>query len=62
LGSDREHETIHGTYLAANVIFAVIFGTNPQGLAYRPAGVSAEEAAFLQSIAWTAVLDWQKAP
>lgn len=25
LGKDREHETIHGTYLAANVIYATIF-------------------------------------
>ena len=60
LGKDREHETIHGTYLAANVIYATLFGGNPTGLAYRPPGVSAEEATFLQGIAWSAVKEWQK--
>ena len=60
LGKDREHETIHGTYLAANVTYATLFGVNPTGLAYRPQGVSAEEAAFLQGIAWSAVKEWQK--
>lgn len=59
LGKDREHETLHGTYLAANVIYATLFGVNPIGLSYRPQGVSAEEAAFLQGIAWSAVKDWQ---
>ncbi|MSR39361.1 MAG: hypothetical protein EXS02_11075 [Planctomycetes bacterium] len=60
LGKDREHETIHGTYLAANVIYATIFLVSPLGLSYHPQGVSAEEAAFLQGIAWSAVKDWKK--
>jgi hypothetical protein len=46
LGADHEHETLRGTYLAANVIYAVLFGKNPEGSAYRPAGISADEAAF----------------
>ena len=61
LGPDREHETIHGTYLAASVIYAVVLGVNPTGLPYCPEGVSAEEASFLQGIAWSTVKDWQKA-
>lgn len=60
LGPDREHQTLHGTYLAANVIYAVVFGKNPKGLSYFPLGVSAEEAAFLQDIAWATVTHWQK--
>jgi len=62
LGHDREHETIHGTYLAACVIYATVFGESPTGLKYCPAGVSAEEIAFLQGIAWTTVQEWQKHP
>ena len=50
LGKDREHETIHGTYLAANVIYATLFGVDPTGLAYRPQGVSADEAAGLKRL------------
>ena len=62
LGRDKEHETIHGTYLAACMIHATLFGTSPVGLAYRPAGVSPNEATFLQRIAWETVLDWKKHP
>ena len=62
LGRDKEHETIHGTYLAANVIYATLFGKSPVGLEYRPTGVSAEEAAFLQRIAWATVRAWKKSP
>lgn len=60
LGRDQEHESIHGTYLAANVIYATVFGQSPKGLSYRPAGVSAEEANFLQGVAWATVRDWQR--
>lgn len=52
LGRDREHETIHGTYLAACVFHGVLFGRSPEGAGYRPEGVSEEEAAFLQRVAW----------
>ncbi len=61
LGPDKEHESIHGTYLAANVIYATLYGENPSGCTYRPAGVSEEEAAFLQRIAWESVQAWKKA-
>jgi hypothetical protein len=60
LGRDKEHESIHGTYLAANVIYATIFGQSPKGLPYRPAGVSADEAAFLQGVAWATVQGWRR--
>jgi len=62
LGQDKEHETIHGTYLAACVIYATVFRESPKGLTYYPAGVSAQDAAFLQSIALTTVREWQKQP
>jgi hypothetical protein len=58
LGKDREHETLHGTYLAACVHYATLFGVSPEGLSYRPVGVSADEGAFLQSIAWQTVRAW----
>ena len=60
LGRDQEHESIHGTYLAANVIYSTIFRQSPKGLPYRPAGVSAEEADFLQGVAWATVQEWQR--
>jgi hypothetical protein len=60
LGPDKEHESIHGTYLAANVIYATLFGESPEGLKYCPEGVSAEESAFLQRIAWQAVQAWRR--
>lgn len=60
LGDDKEHETIHGTYVAACVIYATLFGQNPQGLTYAPDGVSAEEASFLQRVAWETVQEWNK--
>lgn len=59
LGPDKEHESLHGTYLAASVIYATLFQESPVGCTYRPDGVSAEEAAFLQHIAWDTVQDWQ---
>ncbi len=58
LVNDKEHESIHGTYLAASVIYASLFGENPQGLGYTPTGVSTQEAAFLQRIAWETVQEW----
>jgi hypothetical protein len=58
LGKDKEHETIHGTYLAVCVIYATIFGKTPVGATYIPTGISAEEAEFLQKIAWKTVKTW----
>lgn len=62
LGPDHEHETLRGTYLAACVLYATLYGECPVGFHYRPDGVTEEEAAFLQRIAWKTVLAWQKHP
>jgi len=59
LGRDREHQSIHGMYIAACVVYTSLFGVSPEGLAYAPGGVSAEEAAFLQRIAWESIQEWQ---
>ena len=58
LGKDREHETIHGTYLAACTFYATLLGESPEGLSYRPPEVSDDEALFLQRIAWATVRAW----
>jgi hypothetical protein len=58
-GPDLEHPSIHGTYLATCVIYATIYGQNPGGLAYFPTGVTSEDAAFLQGIAWRMVQDYR---
>lgn len=58
LGKDKEHETIHGSYLAVSVIYATIFGKSPVGATYIPTGISPEEAEFLQKIAWKTVKKW----
>lgn len=55
---DDEHPSIHGAFLTTSTIYAVLFGENPEGLSYRPdqaGGVSDEDAAFLQRIAWEEV-------
>lgn len=53
--NDDEHPSIEGTYLAATTIYSVLFDENPAGLTYRPNGVSQDEAAFIQGIAWTEI-------
>jgi hypothetical protein len=58
-GPDREHPSIYGTYLATCVVYAAIYGRDPSGLAYFPSGVTAEQAAFLQRIAWQTVQDYR---
>ena len=65
---DGEHPNIYGTYLATNVVYATVFGESPIGLPYLPPedifyvwsdgdrrGITKEEAAFLQRIAWETV-------
>ncbi len=58
---DREHPSIFGSYLAVNVVFATVLVESPIGLTYLPSergGVTEEEAAFLQRIAWETVQDY----
>jgi hypothetical protein len=72
IGSDGIHPSIYGTYLAANVVYATIYGESPEGLAYLPPegfymlpdrsvidSISEEAAAFLQRVAWETVQDYQ---
>jgi hypothetical protein len=44
--------------LAVSVIYATIYGKSPVGATYTPKGISAEEAEFLQKIAWKTVKNW----
>ena len=57
--TDLVHPSIHGTYLAVNVVYATVFGESPVGLAYVPEYITEEEAAFLQRIAWETVEEYQ---
>ena len=54
---DGKHPSLLGTYLAANVFFATLYGTSPVGASYT-AGLSEREAVFAQSIALKAVQDY----
>ena len=55
---DGSHPTTEGTYLAACVFYAAIFGKSPKGLGYH-ADLSSSEAAKLQKIASETVLQKQ---
>jgi hypothetical protein len=61
-GPDREHPSMYGTYLATCVIYATIYGRDPNGSAYVPSGLTLEEAAFLQRIAWQSVQYYRAGP
>jgi len=52
---DGVHPTTAGTYLAACVFYASIFGRSPVGLTYTD-DLSATEAAMLQRVAAATVL------
>lgn len=55
---DHVHSTWEGTYLAAATVYATLFDRSPEGLPYT-FGVDADDAAFLQRIAWEAVIAWR---
>jgi hypothetical protein len=59
LAPDLGHPSVHGAYLAAAVIYATIFDRSPEGLPFRPDGVSSDEAAFLQRVAWETLGQWR---
>ncbi len=52
---DQSHPTLAGSYLAACVFFAVLFGENPIGIASEMKGLTQAEAELLQKTAWAAV-------
>jgi hypothetical protein len=49
---DKEHPSVHGTYLATSVVYATVFGKDPAALAYVPPGITDDEAALLRRVAW----------
>ena len=60
LGPAMSHPSVHGLYLAAAVNDGTIYERSPEGLAYRPDGLSVEEAAYLQRVAWEAIRAWNE--
>jgi hypothetical protein len=55
LGMDGHHANTAGEYLGGCVWFETLFGQSVVGNSYRPPGLSAEDAAYLQKIAHRAV-------
>ena len=49
--SDGSHPKPAGTYLAATVFYATIFGMTPRGLTFVPKFVTPEQATILQTTA-----------
>jgi hypothetical protein len=58
---DKRHPSMLGTYLAAATVFAALHQVTPVGNAYT-AGIDAETARFLQTVAWETVLDYYGKP
>jgi hypothetical protein len=49
---DQSHPTLAGSYLAACVFLAALFGESPVGIAREVAGLSEKGLALLQKVAW----------
>ena len=54
---DKRHPSMAGTYLAACTIYAALYGKSPVGNSYT-AGLNANTADFLQSVAWETVQEY----
>ena len=52
---DESHPTVAGSYLAACVFFATLFGRSPVGVGDGVEGLTAAEAKLLQQTAWKSV-------
>lgn len=60
--SDDTHPTVAGSYLGVCITYAVVFDKSPVGASYLPlpeGSLSAEDAAFLQQIAWETVQEYK---
>jgi hypothetical protein len=55
--ADPRIPTPAGTYLAAAITFAALYGRSPEGNAYR-GGLDAATAGFLQRVAWQTAWDY----
>ena len=55
---DKRHPSLAGTYLCACLTYAALFEASPVGLAYD-AGLGADTAAFLQTLAVETLSAWQ---
>jgi hypothetical protein len=66
LSYDREHPSLHGTYLATCVLYSVITDRNPSRSTYVPPPlldtVTDEEARCLRRVAWESLKDFQSKP
>ena len=49
--ADKRHPTLAGTYLGACTVLASLYGVNPEGNTYT-AGLDANVAKYLQTVAW----------
>ena len=58
---DKRHPSMLGTYLAAATVFAALHQVTPVGNAYT-AGIDADTARFLQTVAWETVQDYYGRP
>jgi hypothetical protein len=54
LYTDNRHPTMLATYLSACTLYATFYNESPVGITYRPSGVSADNAARMQTRAWEA--------
>ena len=55
--TDKKHPSAAGSYLAAATSFAALTGKSPVGAAYR-GGLDADNARFLQEVAWETVQEY----
>ncbi len=57
----KRHPSLEGTYLAAATVYAALYRQTPVGNAYA-AGIDADTARFLQTVAWETVQDYYGKP
>ena len=54
---DLSHPSPAGSYLAACVFYATLFGRTPEGLPLLVGGLEAADAALMQAVAWETTLE-----